>query len=67
MAKKNYVVENGNKENDTMTQKGLSKLYHEKKAAKLRKAKLENEGVREDLMKWLFSGPENTEDTPLKD
>lgn len=64
MASSKYVLENGNKENDNLTRKGLSAVHKKVKRAKKVKEVLQNDETKEALMNWLFK---NEGENPLKD
>lgn len=53
-----------NAENDAMMRKGISNLYRIEKENKARKDKLKEEGVKEDLMKFIFG---ESDYNPLRD
>ena len=63
---KNYVVENGNAQNDKLLRAGTSKVYRDQRDGQKRKNALKDENTKKDFMDWLFSGPENKEPSPLK-
>jgi hypothetical protein len=53
-----------NKENDEIMRKGLSALYKQDKEIKERRAKMEKEGVKEQVMDFIFG---KSDYNPLRD
>jgi len=55
------------KEVDNMHRKGVSAVFEKQKNTESRKKKLDQPGVKEDLMSFLFSGKDSAAVSPLQE
>ena len=66
MARKSKMA-NANAEADALNRAGLKVIHANQKAGEIKKEKLKDPETKAATMAWLFSGPENTDPSPLAD